>query len=116
MRNFRDLRIWTAAVDLSVEVYQISKKFPKEERYGLTSQITRAAVSIASNIAEGCRGSDKELIQFLNISLGSAFEVETQLLIAQKIGYIPIEEYQITQERLQILQKQINSFRNSIKK
>jgi len=115
MRNFRDLNIWQDSIDLVTIIYSIVKKLPVDERFGLCSQMTRAAVSIPSNIAEGCRGSDKELIQFLNISLGSAFELETQLTIAKNLNYIDNLEFEDLMSNLSILQKQINSFRSSIK-
>lgn len=84
-----DLEVWKKAIDFVTEIYKITKEFPKEEIYGLTSQIRRAAVSIPSNIAEGSgRKSDKEFIQFLYIALGSVAETETQLIIASKINYL----------------------------
>jgi four helix bundle protein len=92
MNRFKDLKIWQAAVELSVEVYQSTASFPREEVYGLTSQIRRCAVSIASNIAEGSgRAGDKEFLQFLSIASGSASELETQLIIAGHLGYIETE-------------------------
>jgi four helix bundle protein len=84
-----DLEVWKKAIDFVADVYKITGRFPKEEVYGLTSQIRRAAVSIPSNIAEGsARQSDKEFIQFLYIALGSVVEVETQFIIASRIGYL----------------------------
>ena len=91
--TFADLEVWQAAMDLVVSIYRLSKHFPKEEMYGLTSQLRRAAISVASNIAEGKgRFSDRELAQFLAHSRGSVFEIETQLQIAQRLGYITKEE------------------------
>ncbi len=85
----KDLDVWKDSVKLVKQVYEITALFPKEELYGLTSQIRRAAISIPSNIAEGCaRNSDKELIQFLYISLGSLAELQTQLIISKELGYI----------------------------
>ena len=87
--TFRDLEVWQAAMELVVHIYKISKHFPKEEIYGLTSQLRRAAVSVASNIAEGKgRSSDRELIQFLCHARGSLFEIETQLQLAEKLEYV----------------------------
>ena len=84
-----DLDVWKKAIEFVAEIYKITKNFPKEEIYGLTSQIRRAAVSIPSNIAEGAaRNYKKEFIQFLYIAVGSAAETETQLIIAKEIGYI----------------------------
>ena len=93
MNRFKELKVWQAAIDLAVEVYTLTKKFPKEEKYGLTSQITRSAVSISSNIAEGAgRNSDKEFKQYLAIANGSCCELESQLIIAEKLNYISNEE------------------------
>src|ERR1035438_2767772 len=90
--TFRDLEVWKAAMELAVHVYRLTAMFPKEERYGLTSQMRRAAVSVPSNIAEGKgRSSDKELIQFLCHSRGSLFEIETQLEIGEQLGYSKTE-------------------------
>lgn len=87
--SHKKLDAWKLSMELVVEVYTLSKKFPKEEIYGLTNQIRRCAVSIPSNIAEGCaRQNDKETVQFLYISIGSIAELETQLLIAKELEYI----------------------------
>ena len=83
------LEVWKEAVELTVEVYELTKAFPKEEIYGLTSQIRRAVVSVPSNIAEGCaRKSATETIHFLYIAIGSLAEVETQIIISNRLGYI----------------------------
>jgi len=85
---FRELHVWQQAMDLTTVIYQLTASFPGQERYGLTSQMCRAAVSIPSNVAEGSgRGSKKEFRQFVLIARGSANELETQLLIAQKLCY-----------------------------
>jgi four helix bundle protein len=87
--NHKDLDIWKESMALAKDVYVLTKTFPKEELYGLTSQIRRSVVSIPSNIAEGAaRNSDKEFIQFLYISLGSLSETETQLILSQDLGFI----------------------------
>lgn len=97
-KNYRDLLIWQKGMDLVKAVYQLTSSFPKEEIYGLTSQLRRAAVSVPSNIAEGhSRNSDKEFNRFLNISLGSLAEVDTQLEIAKQLKYeeeLKIQEIQ----------------------
>ena len=86
--TFRDLESWQKAFDLALSVYSITRTFPKEETYGLTIQLRRAAVSVVSNIAEGKgRSSDKELLQFLSHAKGSLFEVETQLELAKHLSY-----------------------------
>ena len=87
--DHKDLDVWKAGIDLASVIYETTKSFPKEEMYGLSSQLRRAAVSVPSNIAEGAaRNSDKEFIQFLYIALGSLAEVETQVIIAEKLGYL----------------------------
>ena len=88
-RNFRNYKVWQDAVDYSTKVYQITDKMPWFEKKGLCDQLQRAAVSISSNIAEGsAKPSNADFARFLDTALGSAYEVETQLLIANKIGYI----------------------------
>jgi four helix bundle protein len=89
IRNYRDLIAWQRAMDLCVDVYRTTKKLPREEIYGLTNQIRRASVSIPSNIAEGQgRGGDREWRQYLRIAYGSLREVETQAMLAGRLGYI----------------------------
>ena len=85
-QDFQDLTVWQRAMELAETVYGLTKSFPADELYGLTSQLRRASVSIASNIAEGRgRGSDGEFRQFLNIAQGSTYEVQTQLLLAKRL-------------------------------
>jgi four helix bundle protein len=86
-QNFHDLTVWQRAIDLTVCIYKLTQTFPREEIYGLTAQLRRASVSVASNIAEG-RGrlNPAEFRQFLGIALGSAFEIQTQLLVARRLG------------------------------
>lgn len=87
--DYKELQVWQKAMDLVVEIYKISKLLPKEETYGISDQIRRAAVSIPSNIAEGqSRNSAKEFIQFLSIARGSLAELETQLLICTKVNML----------------------------
>ena len=91
--TYTDLEVWQAAMDLAEDVYRNTKNFPKEETYGLTIQLRRAAVSVPSNIAEGKgRSSDKELAQFLCHSRGSLFEVETQINLARRLGYLDAQQ------------------------
>lgn len=95
MSNFRNLIVWQKAMALVTSVYQATRNFPREETFGLTGQIRRCSVSVPSNIAEGYgRSSDIELIRFLNITVGSLFELQTQLEIARNIGYIDNETIQ----------------------
>ena len=87
--NFKDLKIWQVAIELVKKVYVVSSKLPKEEVYGLKSQMRRSAISIPSNVAEGFRRQhNNEFKQFLYISLGSCAELETQMIIANELGYI----------------------------
>ena len=114
MRNFRDLEIWKKGIYLAKEIYIITNLFPKEEKYGLTRQIRRCAISIPSNIAEGCSGTNNSLKHYLNIALGSSFELETQLIIAGELNYINKEINDLI-PHINYLQSQINAFRNTIK-
>ena len=90
--DHKDLDAWKQAMDLVEDIYRVTRKLPTEERYGLAAQLQRAAVSIPSNISEGsARRSNKEYLNFLSISLGSAAEVETQLLIIKRLGYDDVD-------------------------
>ena len=99
--SHKDLILWQKALDLAVAVHEVSAAFPKSEIFGLVSQIRRAAVSIPSNIAEGsARRTTREFIAFLHIARGSMAEVETQLLLAQRTGYVSNERLTVLQVRL----------------
>lgn len=116
MRNFRKYDAWQNALQVVETIYRLTNCFPEDEKYGLTNQVRRAAVSIASNIAEGAsRESEVDFARFLEISLGSAFEVETQILIANQLGYVTAENYEPLLNQLTILQKQINSLISKIR-
>ncbi len=116
MRNFRELIIWKDAIQIVKKVYSLNKQMPQNEKYGLSSQICRAAVSIPSNIAEGCsRNSQKDFKHFLEIALGSAFELETQLLIINELEMIRENGIYELIEDLHKLQAQINSLINKVK-
>src|SRR5215471_19044244 len=87
MRNFKELKIWQKGIDIAVKTYQLTDTFPKEDKYAIVQQMTKASVSIPSNIAEGSsRKSEKDYLRFIELSLGSTFELETQLVIAEKLG------------------------------
>jgi four helix bundle protein len=89
MRDFTKYDIWNESVELSVKIYSLTKDFPESEKFGLTSQIRRAAISIAANFAEGCsRSSEKDSARFLEIAVGSTFELKTLAIISNKIGYL----------------------------
>lgn len=86
MRNFRELRIWQKGIDIAVKTYKLTETFPKEDKFGIVQQVTKAGVSIPANIAEGSsRTSAKDYHRFIEISLGSAFELETQMVIAERL-------------------------------
>ncbi len=114
--SYRDLRTWKQAIEVTVQVYRATAAFPKHELYGLVSQLRRASVSIASNIAEGKgRSSDREFILFLHHARGSLLEVETQLLIANRLGYISELESRQLNDQLEHLAKGLNALINSLK-
>ena len=116
-KTHRDLNVWKKAITLVKDVYVQTKSFPSEELYGLTSQMRRAAVSIPSNIAEGfARNSDKELLRFLSIALGSASELETQIIICNEIGYIKPEVFNVMYGLIVEILKMLNSLNTSVKK
>jgi four helix bundle protein len=99
MKSHKDLDVWRLAMDLASEVYEVTKSFPKDEKFGMTAQMRRCAVSIASNIAEGAaRQGDKEFVQFLYIALGSVSELDTQLEIAMRVNLASIESLKGLQE------------------
>ncbi|PLY14342.1 four helix bundle protein [Sulfurimonas sp. CVO] len=115
VKSFKDLTVWQKSIDFVASVYLLVKQLPKEETYALSDQIRRAVVSIPSNIAEGFgRNSTKEYVQFLYIALGSASEVETQIIIGQKIGYFKdIEQYS---QDINEIKKMINGLISSLKR
>lgn len=111
MKDFRELKVWHKAHQLTLEIYRASAGFPKEEMYGLSAQIRRAAASVATNIAEGCgRGTKKELKQFLQISMGSASEVEYQILLSHELGYTSSELYDCLNSAVQEVKKMLSSY------
>jgi four helix bundle protein len=115
MHQYKKLEIWQRAVDLAVKIYQVSDAFQKEERYGLVSQITRSAVSVSSNIAEGAgRNTSKDFDNFLGIALGSLFEVETQLIIASRLSYVESKFLEELQQKITVLTNKIIRFKQSL--
>lgn len=116
IKSFTDLKAWSESHQLVLEIYKITKDFSKEEIFGLTNQIRRAAVSITSNIAEGFnRNSIKEKAQFYFISLGSLAELQSQLLIAKDLNYISKDVFKIIAERTILISKLLNGLIKSIK-
>ena len=116
MRNFRNYDIWKNGMEIADVVYTLADSFPKYEIYALSDQVRRAAVSIPSNIAEGSsRTSEIEFARYLEYSIGSCFEVETQMEIAKRRGYIKDEQFYGLLNQLQTEEKQINQFISKLK-
>lgn len=117
IKSYKDLLIWQKGIKIVCLVYQLVKSFPQEELYALTSQIKRASISIPSNIAEGYgRNTDKSFSHFLDISRGSLFEIETQLLIANELGFITNETlYTEILSQIEEESKMINAFSKTLK-
>ena len=116
MRSFKDLNIWKNGITIVKPVYVIIESLPSDEKYGLRSQMTRAAVSIPGNIAEGAsRSSEVEFKRFLEMSMGSLFELETQLIIIEELGCKSFEELKSILELIRTTAKQINSLIVKIK-
>src|SRR3954470_10390750 len=114
MKNYKELSIWKKGIELVKVIYQLTKEFPNEERYGMIAQMTRAAISIPANIAEGSsRNSDKDYARFLQLSLGSAFEVQTYLTIAKEMNWTKseglIEIELLLEEEIKMIHRFINT-------
>jgi four helix bundle protein len=115
MRNYRDLQVWKKTHDLALELYRVSQRFPREEIYGITGQLRRAAVSIGANLAEGCgRRTSTELARFVRIALGSASELDYQLLLSRDLGFMAAEEFTSASAALTEVRKMLTSFLNSV--
>ncbi|WP_116771958.1 four helix bundle protein [Maribacter litoralis] len=116
MRDFKKLEIWKNGITIVKHVYSLVQKLPSEEKFGLKSQLSRAAISVPSNIAEGCsRNSEVEFKRFLEIALGSLFEVETQLIISEELKFLDSDELKTILELISIESKMINSLISKIK-
>ncbi len=115
VRSFRELVVWQRAIELTLEIYKLTKTFPKEEMFGLTSQMRRAAVSIASNIAEGQGPNTKgEFVQFLGVARGSNAEVQTQLVIAGGLGYAGKAEFGRCEDLAYEVAKMLNALLKAV--
>ena len=115
MQDYHKLTVWTKSLDLVKDIYQITTAFPKTESYGLSNQIQRAAVSIPSNIAEGsAKTSNKDFARFLEMSIGSLFELETELIIVLNLNYIDSMVFEDIQNKIIELQKMITGFKNKL--
>jgi four helix bundle protein len=117
MRDFRNLQVWDKAHSLTLNVYKATMSFPKEELYGLTSQIRRSSASIPTNIAEGCgRNGEAELARFISISMGSASELEYQLLLAHDLNYLDQDTYTNLHEKVIEVKRMLAGFFKTLKK
>jgi len=117
MKNFKKLIVWNKGIDLTVSIYSLVKKLPLEEKFELSSQLRRSAVSIPSNISEGAsRKSDKDNARFVEIALGSSFELETQIIIAQKTNLITEIQADEVLNQLQYLQPALSKYHESLLK
>ncbi len=115
MHNYNNLQIWQQAMDLVEEIYKLTASFPIEEKFSLVSQMTRAAVSIPSNIAEGAgRNTDKDFAHFISIAIGSLYELNTQIVLSERLGYINQSQSQALQKKLDNLQRKSVSFKSKL--
>ncbi|MDX5338946.1 MAG: four helix bundle protein [Cyclobacteriaceae bacterium] len=115
MNRYKELLVWQKSIELAVEVYQLTEKLPKEEKFGLISQINRSVISIPSNIAEGAgRNTSKEFNNFLGIAQGSSFELDTQLIISNRLNFISDEDYQKLELQLAHIQNMVAKLKKSL--
>jgi four helix bundle protein len=116
MKDFKKIKVWQKAHDLTLDIYKITRRFPKEELYGLTSQIRRGASSIPANIAEGCgRSGDAELSRFLQIAMGSASELEYHLLLAHDLGLLSVQSFNSLSNDVMEIKRMLASFIKKLK-
>ena len=115
MHNYKKLNVWISSISLVKNIYNLTRKFPKEEMFVLTQQLRRAAISIPSNIAEGAgRNSNAQFKNFLQISIGSCFEVETQLIISKELEYISEEELDTISKELDSIMKMNHNLQKTL--
>jgi len=111
MRDFKELKVWHKAHCFVIDVYKHSRGFPADERFGLTAHLRKSAISVPSNIAEGCgREGDRELSRFLSIAAGSASESEYQLLLARDLGYLQPDDHQVLDNQVNEIKRMLRSF------
>lgn len=116
MKDFRNLKVWENSHRLTLEVYAVTKTFPKDELFGLTSQLRRSASSIPANIAEGCgKSSDPDFARFLQIAFGSACEVDYHLVLSRDLGYLTPEQYSAINDDLLSVKKMLAAFITKIR-
>ena len=117
MRNYRDLEVWNKAHGLTLHLYKVSRGFPRDEIYGLTAQLRRAAASIGANLAEGSgRLTDNEMARFVRIALGSASELDYHLVLSHDLKFLNSEDYQYAAKELTSVRKMLRSFLSAIEK
>ena len=110
MKDFKELRVWSKAHELAILVYKLTRAFPRDEVYGLTSQVRRSAASIGANIAEGYgRHSDGEMTRFLQIARGSASETEYHLLLAKDLGFLQEADFQVAEQAVVVVQRMLTA-------
>ena len=115
MRNYRELQVWSKAHALTLDLYRLSRSFPREEMYGVTSQLRRAAASIGANLAEGCgRRTSSELARFVKIAMGSASELDYHLLLCRDLGFMSSDDFTTRTAQLTEVRKMLTSFLNSV--
>lgn len=116
MKDFRQLKVWEKSHQLTLAIYEATKGFPKEELYGLTSQIRRASMSIPTNIAEGCgRNTDADFARFLQMAMGSASEMEYQLILARDLGFLPQDSYEKLHNEVEEVKRMLTSFLKTLR-
>ena len=114
--NHKDLEVWKKSMELVIDIYKITQKFPDTEKFGLINQIRRAAVSVPSNIAEGCaRNSDKDNLRFVDIACGSLAEIETQLLISVQLGYYEMNKVQLVIDKIDNIGRMLSGLKKHLK-
>ncbi len=115
MQNYRNLKIWSLSMELTKNIYEVTQNYPTEEKYGLTSQIRRSAVSIPSNIAAGAgRNGNKEFNNFLGVAMGSLFELDTQVELSYDLQFIQVENYKDILDKITQLRKMIFHFQKKL--
>ena len=115
MRNYRDLQVWSKAHSLTLDLYRISRGFPREELYGITGQLRRASASIGANLAEGCgRRTSGELARFVRLAMGSASELDYHLLLCRDLGFMENNNFERTTKHLTEVRKMLTSFLGSV--
>jgi four helix bundle protein len=117
MHNFKELKVWQKSRSLVKDVYMLTRIFPDEEKFVLTSQIRRSAISVPSNIAEGAgRGTDKDFAKFLSIALGSAYELEAQIILSLDLGYISEDAFNVCSAKIMEVQKMLHQLNKKFSK